>query len=124
MAFPDIKPASREYSSGDWPIKRFDSQSGAEVRILYGSRRVGAKLVLGYVNIADSSAQSFLTDYNSQYGTLRTFTLPASVFAGWSGSRGNIDAPPGTLWRYESEPRVQSVYRGLSNVQVTLVAVA
>lgn len=124
MAFPDIKPASREYSSGDWPIKRFESQSGSEVRILYGTRRVGAKLVLGYVNISDSAAQGFLTDYNSQYGTLRTFTLPTSVFSGWAGTRGNIDAPPGTRWRYESEPRVQSVYRGLSSVQVTLVAVA
>lgn len=124
MAFPNIKPASREFSPGDWPIKRFNSQSGAEVRILYGSRRVNAKLVLGYENITDANAQAFLTDYASTYGTLRTFTLPANVRAGWTGAASAIDAPPGTRWRYESEPRIQAVYRGISSVQVTLVAVA
>jgi hypothetical protein len=124
MAFPNIKPASREFSPGDWPVKRFNSQSGAEVRILYGSRRVNATLKLGYENITDANAQAFLTDYASTYGTLRTFTLPANVRAGWTGAASAIDAPPGTRWRYESEPRIQAVYRGISSVQVTLVAVA
>lgn len=124
MAFPNIKPASREFSPGDWPIKRFNSQSGSEVRILYGSRRVNAKLTLGYENIPDTTADDFLADYAAQYGTLRTFTLPANVRAGWTGTASAIDAPPGTRWRYDSEPRVTSVYRGLSSVQVTLVAIA
>jgi hypothetical protein len=124
MAFPNVKPASREFSPGDWPIKRFNSQSGSEIRILYGSRRVNAKLTLGYENIVDTVADDFLADYTAQYGTLRTFTLPANVRAGWTGTASAIDAPPGTRWRYESEPRVTSVYRGLSSVQVTLVAVA
>jgi len=44
--------------------------------------------------------------------------------AGWEGTAAAIDAPPGTRWRYESEPRVQSVYKGRSTVQVSLVAVA
>ena len=72
MAFPTLQPTSRDFSPGDWPIKRYNSQSGAEVRILYGSRRTNAKLSLGYDNISDSNAQLFLDDYAAQYGTLRT----------------------------------------------------
>ena len=55
MAFPTLQPTSRDFSPGDWPIKRYNSQSGAEVRILYGSRRTNAKLSLGYDNISDSN---------------------------------------------------------------------
>jgi len=124
MAFPDLRPAAREFTPGDWPSKRFNSQSGSEIRVLYGSRRVNAKLTLGYENIPDTTADDFLADYAAQYGTLRTFTLPVNVRAGWTGTSSAIDAPPNTKWRYESEPRVTSVYRGLSSVQVTLVAVA
>lgn len=123
MAFPSLKPTSRDFSPGDWPIKRFNSQSGSEVRILYGSQRTNAKLSLGYDNIADSNAQAFLDDYAVQYGSLRTFTLPADVRSGWTGSSSSIDAPPGTKWRYEGEPQVRSVRPGRSSVTVNLVAV-
>jgi hypothetical protein len=82
MAFPTLQPTSRDFSPGDWPIKRYNSQSGAEVRILYGSRRTNAKLSLGYDNISDSNAQQFLDDYAAQYGTLRTFTLPDAARTG------------------------------------------
>jgi len=126
MAFPNLKPASREFNAGDWPIKRFNAQSGAEVRILYGTRRVNAKLSLTYQNIKDSDAQLFLDDYAARNGTLQKFSLPtaSNVWAGWNGATSSINAPPGTRWRYDSEPNVQSVYNGLSNVQVILMAVA
>lgn len=123
MAFPTLAPTSRDFSPGDWPIKRYNAQSGAEVRILYGSRRVNAKLSLGYDNITDANAQAFLDDYAAQYGTLRTFTLPSAVRTGWSGSSTSIDAPPDAAWRYEGEPQVRSVRPGRSSVTVNLVAV-
>lgn len=124
MAFPDLRPAAREFTPGDWPSKRFNSQSGSEIRVLYGSRRINAKLSLTFENITDANAQAFLVDYTAQYGTFKTFTLPASVFAGWTADRTSINAPVGTAWRYDSEPKVQSVFPGRSTVQVTLVAVA
>lgn len=123
MAFPSLQPTSREFAPGDWPVKRYNSQSGAEVRILYGSQRTNAKLSLGYENVSDANAQLFLDDYAAQYGTLRTFSLPTAVRTGWSGSSTSLDAPPGTAWRYESEPTVRSVRPGRSSVTVNLVAV-
>jgi hypothetical protein len=126
MAFPNLKPAGRDFNAGDWPIKRFNAQSGAEVRILYGTRRVNATLNLTYQNIKDTDAQLFLDDYEARNGTLQEFSLSTAskVWAGWNGATSSISAPPGTNWRYDSEPMVQSVYNGLSNVQVTLIAVA
>lgn len=121
MTFPSLVPTSRSFEPGDWPIKRFESQSGVEVRILYGSQRIGAKLELGYDNITDAEAQQFLTDYDSQIGTLRTFTVPSAVTRGTSVS---MTAPPQTKWRYDAQPSVSSVRPGVSSVRVTLVAVA
>jgi hypothetical protein len=123
MAFPTLQPTGRDFAPGDWPIKRFSVQSGAEVRILYGSQRTNARLGLSYDNISDANAQLFLDDYSAQIGTLRTFTLPDAVRTGWGGSSSSIDAPPGTKWRYESEPAVRSVRPGRSSVTVSLVAV-
>ena len=123
MAFPTLTPTSREFSPGAWPIKNYNSQSGAEIRILYGSQRTNAKLSCSYENVTDANAQLFLEDYNLNIGTLRTFTLPSAVRNGWSGSAETLDAPPGTLWRYESEPQIRSVRPGRSSVTVNLVAV-
>jgi hypothetical protein len=124
MAFPTLKPTSRDFSPGDWPIKRYNAQSGAEIRILYGNQRVNAKINLTYENITDANAQLFVDDYAAQIGTLRTFALPSAIRAGWSGSNSTLDAPAGTAWRYESEPTIRSVRPGLSSVTVNLVAVA
>ena len=123
MAFPTLTPTSREFSPGAWPIKNYSSQSGAEIRILYGSQRTNAKLSLGYENVTDANAQLFIEDYNSNIGTLRTFTLPSAVRNGWNGSPATLDAPPGTKWRYEAEPQLRSVRPGRSSVTVNLVAV-
>ena len=124
MAFPSLTPTGRQFTPGNFPSKAYNSQSGAEVRILYGSRRVNATLSLSYSNVEDASAESFLNDYLDQLGTFRTFTLPASVFEGWSGSSSSLDAPPGTKWRYDGQPQVQAVRPGISSVTVALRAVA
>jgi hypothetical protein len=120
MTFPALVPTSREFSPGDWPVKRFNSQSGSEIRILYGNQRSNAKLSLSYDNISDSNAQLFLTDYDAQYGTLRTFDLPAAVLTGTSVA---MQAPAGSKWRYEAEPQLRSVRPGRSSVTVNLVTV-
>ena len=124
MAFPSLTPTAREFAPGDFPVKRFTSQSGAETRILYGSQRTSAVLNLSYTNVTDANAELFLDDFSDQLGTFRTFALPSAVFDGWSGTASKIDAPPGTKWRYDAEPQIQSVRPGISSVTVSLRAVA
>jgi hypothetical protein len=126
MAFPELVPSSRTFSPGDFPIKKFNTQSGAEIRILYGSRMVNQVFELSYANISDSQAESFLTDYGDQKGTFQTFNLPNAVFEGWTAGRdiGRYERGPATLWRYDAPPAVVSVRPGISSVTVKLRAVA
>ena len=123
MPFPSLNPTSRSFDPGDWPIKSFRAQSGAEVRILYGSARTGMAIELSYENIADSQAETFLTHYNETLGTLRTFTLPSQAQTGWSGSAGSINVPSGNAWRYAKAPALTAVRPGVSTVTVSLVGV-
>lgn len=129
MAFPTIKPSSRSFDAGDWPVKTFRTQAGTESRILYGNQRTGQTLELSYQNVTDATAELFLDHYNEVLGTYYSFTL-GDIVAGQgarSGWAGNYDAlgagASGALWRYEAAPQVEAVKPGFSNVSIKLVAV-
>jgi hypothetical protein len=125
MPFPTLRPTARTYDPGDWPVKRYNALSGAEVRIRYGNQRSNAKLSLNYDNIPDSQAQQFLTHYYETEGSFRTFTVPTQVSAGWSGNTGAFDPGSGNAaFRYDSPPRITSVRPGKSSVQVELIGVS
>lgn len=123
MPFPSLRPTSRTYESGDFPVRTYKSQSGVEARILYGSRRTGMSMSLSYDNIRDTQAEQFLDHYDETKGTYFTFTLPAVVRTGWSGNGDAIDAPSGNRWRYDGPPSVNSVRPGISSVSVKLIGV-
>lgn len=123
MAFPTHKPASRNFSAGDYQYKVFKSQSGKETRILYGDKRTGMTLELSYENIADTAADDFIVHYDEMKGGFTSFTVPDAVNTGWSGTSTAISAPTGNNWRYESAPTITAVRPGISNVKVRLVGV-
>jgi hypothetical protein len=123
MAFPSLTPTSRNFNPGDYPIRQFRSQSGAEVRILYGDSRTGMTLELSYDNISDANAEAFLTHYNDVKGTYNTFTIPAAVKTGWTGTASAIDVSGVNAWRYAEAPGITAVRPGRSSVRVQLVGV-
>lgn len=123
MAFPSLTPTSRQFETGDYPIKTFKSQSGAEVRILYGSQRTNMKLSLSYSNVSDANTELFINHFDETKGTYSVFNLPTAVLAGWTGSSDALDASGSNQWRYEAAPQVASVRPGLSTVTVALVGV-
>jgi hypothetical protein len=124
MAFPAQRPTSRDFSPGDWPVKQYNSQSGVEIRVLYGSQRTKMTLNLAYENITDAQADEFLTHYRETQGTYNTFLLPAAAKAGWTGNASAIDAAGyGNRWRYNGPPQIKSVKPGRSSVQVELIGV-
>ena len=123
MAFPSLTPSSRNYASGDYPVKTFRAQSGSESRILYGSRRTGMTLDLQYDNITDANAELFLDHYDETKGTYSTFTLPTVALTGWSGNKDAIDAATGNAWRYDGPPQITNVRPGVSSVQIKLIGV-
>jgi hypothetical protein len=121
MPFPNLKPTSRAFDAGDYPIKTFQSQSGVETRILYGSRRTGAQLSLSFDNISDTDANAFVTHFDETKGTYSTFSLAGNTTSGWTP--GTINAGTGNNWRYSGPPEISSVRPGRSSVTVKLVAV-
>ncbi len=119
MTYPAINPTSRVWTPGQFGQSSFDSASGAEVRIRYGSTATKQSLALGYSNINEANAIAFNDDYLSRQGEFQTFNLPSGVFAGMTTAFGvGINR-----WRYTEPPSIESVKPGIYNVSVTLVAV-
>lgn len=124
MAYPTLKPTARNVDTGEYPVKTFRAQSGAEVRILYGSKRTGMTMALSYENISDSDADGFVAHFDEVKGTFQTFSLPSQVLSGWSGIASRLDASTtGNQWRYAKAPAITNVRPGRSSVQVELVGV-
>ena len=123
MAFPALTPTTRNFNPGDYPIRQFRSQSGTEIRILYGDSRTGMTLELSYDNISDANAELFLTHYNEVKGTYNTFTIPTETKEGWTGSGSAIDVAGINAWRYSEAPAVTAVRPGRSSVRVQLIGV-
>ena len=44
--FDVYRPTTRQFTSGSFPVKTFQAQNGAEIRILYGNQLTGKKLNL------------------------------------------------------------------------------
>lgn len=123
MAFPSIKPTARDFSPGNYPVREFRSQSGTEIRILYGDARTGMELNLSYDNITDSNADLFLAHFDDMKGTFGTFDINTEVKAGWSGDTESIDTDGNNVWRYAEPPQVTAVRPGFSSVRVKLIGV-
>ena len=124
MPYPTLSPTARNVDAGDYPVKTFKAQSGAEVRILYGSKRTGMTMALSYENIPDNDADGFVAHFDEVKGTFDTFSLPTQVLNGWSGIASRLDASgTGNQWRYAKAPAITNVRPGRSSVQVELVGV-
>ena len=132
MAFPALVPSSRNFSPGDWPVRKVKSQDGSETRILYGSKRTGMALDLHYKNITDVDAAALLLHYqNEGEGTYKTFDIDQATLAGFYGATATTDPGSnvmqidkvGNKWRYAGPPKMTNVGPNISNVQVKLLGV-
>lgn len=123
MPFPTLRPSGRDFNPGDWPVKTYNAQSGAEVRILYGDTRTKMEMSLQYDNISDASAKLFLDHYEETKGSYSTFTINSSTQAGWSSTTTAINTTGPNRWRYAEAPQVTAVKPGISSVRVSLIGV-
>ena len=127
MPYPVIQPSTRAYDPGNYPVRTYNSQSGAEVRLLYGSKRTNVRLALTYSNITDASAEEFLTHFDETRGTFQTFSLSpearVAMLAGWKSSLGALDPPQAVSWRYAQPPQIVNVRPGVSSVTISLIGV-
>jgi hypothetical protein len=126
--FQAFKPTSRSFTTGSFPIKTFQAQNGAEIRILYATQLTGKKMTLTYVNLSDADAYMFFQHYVQQRGSYKTFQLgdinSEGSRVGWGSENGATDAGDfNMIWRYADEPQLTSVYPGVSSITIELIAV-
>jgi hypothetical protein len=121
MTLPNLRPSSRTFTPGDYPVKTFRSQNGAEARILYGNKRIGGTLELTYQNISDADADLFMSGYDAAKGTFLAFDLPDNARIGWTGNASTFVPQAGLRYRYSESPKIESIKRGRSTVTVQLV---
>lgn len=120
VSFPELCPTRRSYTPGVYPVKKFDSVSGASVTRLYGSKAFDATLDLQFI-LSDSSLQLLLASYHASKGGADPMTLPLSVFAGLSPDLQD-QIPSYLNWRYAETPSLESLVPGRTRVQVKLIA--
>jgi len=117
--FPTVSPTRRRFTPGEYPIKRFDSISGAGVTRIYGSKAFNATLDLEFL-LDDTGTAAVLQSWHDSMGGAKVLTLPTELFEGMNGPEGQI--PNYLNWRWAQVPSVQSVVPGRSRIQASLVA--
>lgn len=122
-AFPTLTPSSRQYTPGYFPETQFEGLDGATTLIQYGSRRVNAKLSLGFTNLKDSDVKLIMEHYNRM--TEDNWTTFSNT-RGYGGVGEDLlplleDGYGSLRWRYTKPPEISSVYPGVSNVSCEFV---
>jgi hypothetical protein len=120
-AFPSVAPSGRTFVGGAQRTSIYESISGKETRILLGDLASHHKLALVFENVLEAGVQSIMAHWVEAAGDFRSFTLPSTVYAGWS--RYTTAVASNQQWRYESEPEVSAVSRGIMTVSVSLISV-
>ncbi len=121
--FPSIKPTNRQFTLGQYPIKTYRALSGKTVRRSFGNKAFGHGLTLSFENVKEDIVQLIINHYNTQLGQSIGFTLPVEVFAGLDTATINLlRSPSETVWFYAEAPSIDSVYRDLSTVSISLTA--
>ena len=97
--FPSLEPETRALVYGDYPQNVHEGLSGGNVRFKVGAKRIAQRLTITYEYLTETEAQTLLTHYNGQNGSIEPFDLASSVWAGYS-------TPPVSSssykWRYNS----------------------
>ena len=129
--FSEYRPSSREWDVGTFPVKKFKAQNGSELKILYGDKIVQRVLKLEYRNMNDVNVEKFMEHYIANKGTYGNFTFDLNaengVFAGWTGGLDTLNYNGNTIkrtvkWSYNSSPVIKSVFKGISTINIELVA--
>lgn len=119
--FPPLRPSTRRYGFGLFPLSIESSLGGGSVRFIHGPTRLAIQLELGYEVISEAEAQDIRDHYRGQDGSHRSFLLPSVIWSGHS-SPANI-VPIGTAWAYAGPPEETHRSGRLFDLGVRLVSV-
>jgi hypothetical protein len=119
--FPALKPASRRYSMGQYPVTTETGFGGGNIRFLHGNTSSGHSLMMEFSNLSQAQAKLIRDHYRGQQGGFLPFALSTDA---WIGHTSQTDLVPATtLWRYAAPPAEDHNHAGRVGVAVELVAV-
>ena len=125
--FPgNIPPTSRSYRPGKLPETKFQALNGAVSFVQYGQNFVDAELTWNFAHINDDKVREILQHYSSVVGDDYVRFGRAKGFQGMAIDllENGIESGDDLLrWRYKEPPQVQSVYPGISSVQLQFIGV-
>ena len=125
--FPSqISPTSRSYRPGKLPSTEFKALNGAVSFVQYGNHFVDAELSLNFANINDDIVLQILQHYSSVVGDDWVTFSPSNGLQGMGADLVNNGIETGKKilkWRYKEPPQVQSIYPGISSVQLQFIGV-
>lgn len=117
-----IKPSSRRFSMGRYPVQTYTSLSGKTVRKSFGNKAFGYEMELSFQNVDEGVLNTIHDHYHGQGGSSEGFAIPSLLFAGYTDSATlqHFDNIDGISWFYAEPPSVESTTLGLSNITVNL----
>jgi hypothetical protein len=127
ITLPAVCPTEREFTCADYPVSEGLWRGGVAFSPKgWSDVPVSAALRLQYINIRDTIAAEFVTCWNQSLSGALPLTLPQEIVAGINDLdyAARILQPPGLAWKFSSAPAINSVFPGISSVQVELRAEA
>lgn len=101
--FPSLEPSSREWEFPVFPTLEFESKTWGSTSFEFGDSPGPMLLRLIYKLIEEALYESIRAHY-LPHGMLKPFTLPATVWAGYTDEQIQAIAPLSTLWLYVDSP--------------------
>lgn len=121
LAFPRIRPSSRTFTKGAYPVKRQTSPAGTGVSRRFGTSPIGPTLSLEFANITDEDAHLIAKIYDDASGGYETITLPSELWTDiLQPLRNNLKFR--YYWRFSQPPAFsKSSIPGYKSVAVELI---
>ena len=119
--FPSLEPETRALVYGDYPQNTHKGLSGGDVRFLLGSKRVVQRLTITYEYLTETEAQSLLTHFNGQNGTIEAFDLSSEIWLGY------ITPPVSSSsykWRYAQSFQISISAPNRYSTSIELISVS
>ena len=119
--FPALKPATRRYSMGVFPVTEERGFGGGSIRFRHGSTAYSHSLELGFAALTQSEAKLLRDHYRTQQSGSISFGLSADAWAGHSSFTDLV--PATTVWRYAEVPEESHYSSGYVDVTISLISV-
>lgn len=119
--FPALKPATRRYSMGVYPVTEERGFGGGSVRFSHGTTSYGHTLELGYIALTAAEVKLLRDHYRTQQGGYISFPLSTEAWAGHTSTTDLV--PANTYWRYASPMEELHKPGGYIDVSVQLLSV-